>query len=110
MEAISDEDETFIDENDEFTTSKGKISKDDIIAYGGLDLKVEEDLRYIINHFPIYDNYMSNKVWSNLDYDTGDLVYNGEYLQWYNTDNRLDIFKQAHCFIGKPEKVIIYRW
>jgi hypothetical protein len=116
MEAITEEDEKFIENSPiyygerHFIKKNGKIIKDgDIYIYGEIDLNNPDDIK-IIKHFNIKNEEInSNFVHSNFDFDKGCFTTKDGVAKTYPTSDALLWFKYNYVLLGKPERVIIYR-
>lgn len=114
MEAITEEQEKDIDdstdeyENLHFIKDNKVIAKGkEIILYGEVDLNNPIDLNYI-QKFNLIDEEHS-WIYSNINFDTGDVSSVNGIIQQHPTFNPIKWFKYCHLLIGKPKRIIIYK-
>lgn len=80
----------------------------EILAYGEINLKNEDDIN-LIRNLPILDDKVmdcGNIIPTTFDYNAGTI---DGINPWSHTWDNLLWFKYHHCMIGKPERIIIYR-
>lgn len=114
MEPITEKQEERIDKSKLYYGSirfeKNKeiiIPAKDIYLYGDVDLNSEEDINYIKKFNLISDN--GDWMYSNFDYDRGNFKTIERIHKGYTNFDPIKNFKLAHCIIGKPKKVIVYK-
>lgn len=114
METITEQQENeindSIDQNnnlyfikDNKVIAKGK----DIILYGKVDLDNPQDL-YYIKKFDLI-NEENSLIYTNLDFNTGDVQAVDGKIRKCHTFNPIKWFKYNHLLLGKPERIIIYK-
>ena len=116
MEAITEEDEKFIDNSAKyygethFVKKNGKIIKDaDIYVYGEINLNDPNDIN-IIKHFNMKNEEInSNFVHSNFDFEKGCFTTKDGVAKTYPTSDALLWFKYNYVLLGKPKRIIVYR-
>lgn len=89
---------------------KYKINSDSIYLYGDIDLSNEEDIK-ILSRFrnKICNEYSAgNFIYSNIDYNTGNVTAEDNIFKGYDCMNWYKWFKYNYLLIGKPKKIIIY--
>lgn len=108
LRPLTEKQEQEIDDNDYFSlTYNGDditIPKANILFYGEIDLKNEDDLAIIIKRHLVDENLKYSQIPHNFDYATGV----GEN-SWAPTNNPVDWFKFVHTRLGKPRRVIAYK-
>lgn len=116
MEPISEKEEDRIDKSASYfgatrhVLENGHVvDKRDVYMYGKIDLENEEDIN-IIKQKNIVDLSLTESwVYTDIDFNTGNVIANnGKFLK-YPTADPLLWFKFNHLLLGKPERVIIYR-
>lgn len=107
--AISEEEEKRIDDNETITIERDKakftVSKKNIYGYGHIDFSNNSNDKEDINHFNFLDTldfggYPINVI----DYDKG--IFTGS---WYATWSPFNVCQLMHAYLGKPERVCIFR-
>lgn len=120
MEAIDETTENNLDKQNKlkhsisYNSSKGVITEQDIYLYGEINLNDKNDINYL-NKFKnaILNPYdISSFIYSNFNYETGDVEANedGIYKGYQIMNDTLKWFKFNHCIIGKPSRIIIYKY
>lgn len=79
-----------------------------ILMYGKVDFNDDNDID-AIKRFNII-NVDGCWMYSNFDYDKGIANINDNKTYTYPTWNPLDWFKYCHCMLGKPERIIVYKY
>lgn len=118
IEPITEKEETAIDKAERYYGEIRYVRKDGIIIpsahiylYGEVDFDSEEDLNILERFHLINDsNYDCNWVYSNIDYDAGTCTTIDGRLKGYPTWNPIKWFKFNHLLIGKPKRVIVYKY
>jgi len=120
MEPIDEATENNLDKQNKikksilYKSSKGVINEQDIYLYGEIDLNNKGDINYlkkfknaILNPYDI-----SSFIYSKFDYETGNVEAdeNGIYKGYQIMNDVLKWFKFNHCIIGKPSRIIIYKY
>ena len=115
LESLSKKDEDNIEElvvnkrHVYYKSSSGDIiDEKDILLYGSIDLKDENDISEI-KRLKLVDQDDGNLVYSNFNYDSGTVKTVEGRLKHHDTFDPILNFKQKHCRIGKPDRVIIYK-
>ena len=106
---ITDEQVKEIEENEKIIINDKLITRENIYCYGDIDLTNEEDVEFIKKFNLINDDYSSNVVYSNFNYEKGNVEYDGPVPKQYSTNNIIDWFKFNYMLIGKPKNVLIYK-
>lgn len=91
----------FINKNDKTIEAK------DIYLYGEINFDNEEDL-YHIEQFNLINNDGA-WIYTNVDYDTGDVYSINNSFKTSQIYNPIEWFKYCHLLIGKPNRVIVYK-
>lgn len=112
MHSITEEEEQKIDKVHDYFIGDVTIPNSDIYLYGTVDLNSKSDIKFIQKK-PIVseDVYDAAVIITSFDYDKGTITTNdkGTDYPWAHTWDRLKWFKYNYCWIGKPERVIIYK-
>lgn len=108
MRPITEEQEKEIDDNECLELNGNVIPKDKIYCYGEFNVNSEEDLK-IIERFNIINMDSSNLVYSNFDFDTGEVTFEGRVPLVYDCYTPIKWFKHNFTLIGKPNRIIIYK-
>lgn len=100
---------TFINKNGK------KIMSNNVYLYGEVNLNNPKDIKYlskfknaILNPFDC-----GNWYYTTFNYDTGEITYNENKQAFLGINFISDFikwFKFKYCIIGKPERVIIYKY
>lgn len=113
LQGITEEQEEAIDGDGNYIFTNGslnvKIEKRDIVFYGEIDIHNPEDVDIIKKASLVDHNMVHSWVPSNLNYDTGTVVFEGRVPKSYPTCDPVVWFKYCHCRIGKPKRVIAYK-
>ena len=109
MTAITEEEEKLIDEDKTITIKRGNtkftVSKKNIYGYGHIDFSNNSDDREDVDNFNFLDNLDSSGYpIDSIDYDKG--VFTG---RWYATWHPFVVCQLMHAYLGKPERVCIFR-
>ena len=114
IEPITEEQEERIDKS-KLYYGQLHYEKDDIIVegrniimYGEINIKDKDDID-LINHFNLI-NVDGSWIYSNFDYKKGIAVINDDKTFTYPTYNALEWFKYCYCMIGKPKRIIVYKY
>lgn len=114
MEPISEKEETELDDALDLTktgvyvlNNGTAVVKHDIKLYGAVDLNNLSDLEAINQHCLCDENFRSF-VYSNFNYETGEVTLINKKMNYHPTCDNLTWFKHNHCLLGKPKRVIIY--
>lgn len=107
--AITEEEESLIDDNKTITikrnNSKFVISKKNIYGYGHIDFSNDSEDREDIDNFKFLDNLDSNGYpIDTFDYDKG--IFTGG---WYSTWSPFIVCQLMHAYLGKPDRVCIFK-
>ena len=108
MEALTAEQEKHIDR---------LSNKSDVFFYGDINLLNKEDIKIINDYNFVYNNGLG-LLYNGFDYDKGTFqlqpMHNGkdiEYIvKWGPTIDAVEWFKYQHCLLGKPAKIVVYRF
>ena len=114
MEPITDKQEERIEKSKLYYGSIKFVKNKDIVVpakdiylYGDVDVNSEEDIKYI-NKFNLISD-LGDWIYSNFDYETGNVTSDEGIFKGCTTFNALKRFKLCHCIIGKPKKIIVYK-
>ena len=107
--AISEEEEKLLDDNKTITierdNAKFAISKKNIYGYGHIDFSNSSDDREDVDNFNFLDNLdFGGYPIDSFDYDRG--IFTGG---WYSTWHPFVVCQLMHAYLGKPERVCIFR-
>lgn len=109
MEPISEKQEYEIDDTEKFVLEDGtEIEGKNIMAYGEISLKNDEDIN-LINKLPIICEDIfscTNIIPTTFDYNKGTIK---GINPWSHIWDKLLWFKYNYCLIGKPKRIIIYK-
>ena len=108
MRPITKEQEKEIDVNERLTIDNISISKDNIYCYGEFNVNNEEDLNYI-KKFNIINLDEENPIYSDLNFETGDVILEGNIAKTYSCYDVIEWFNYNYILIGKPNRIIIYK-
>lgn len=121
MTSITKEDEELLDQlndSDEWEdryikieNNKNNIKCSNILLYGDINFK-DEDTINMINKKKLIDEepFHLTNIYSKLDYDKGVIISDLEGIfRYHQTYNKVKVLMLNHCFIGKPEKIIVYK-
>lgn len=86
------------------------INAKDIILYGTIDLDNEEDINYIERFNLMHEDTSKNWIYTNLDFDTGELETINGKLIGISTYDPIEWFEYNYLLLGKPERIIIYKY
>ena len=86
------------------------INAKDIILYGTIDLDNEEDINYIERFNLMHEDASKNWIYTNLDFDTGELETINGKLVGISTYDPIEWFEYNYLLLGKPERIIIYKY
>lgn len=83
----------------------------DILLYGAIDFTNDNDIKLINKkNLTSVEPYELPVVYSNLDYKNGCITSDKEGIfRWYHTFNPVKVLMLHHCYINKPERIVIYR-
>lgn len=122
MEVISPEIEQKLDKqmkiNDNFNYVNihgKKIHSSNVYLYGEVDLNNKADVKYLARYKNAILNPYDTGNWyyTTFDYESGDIIYNENRKAFVGTNFVIDFlkwFKFKYCIIGKPQRVIIYKY
>ena len=108
MKSITKEDEKTLDNEEEININGNIITKDDIYCYGEFDVTNPEDINYV-KKFNIINLDNNNQVHSNFDFETGEVIIEGNIAKMYDCYDVVKWFKYNYLLIGKPNRIIIYK-
>lgn len=109
MIPLTDEQVEELETNQKIEIDGKIITNDKIYCYGDIDLSDKETVDYIKKFNLITDDYVSNVVHSNFNYDKGVVEYEGKIPKTYSTNDVMLWFKYNHVLIGKPKNILIYK-
>ena len=122
MEIISEKTEKELDRQmniyNSFTYNNlhGKqIKSSSVYLYGEVNLDSKKDINYLLKFKNAILNPFDsgNCYYTSFDYETGEIQYNEQkqaYLCVNFIDDYLKWFKYNYCIIGKPKRIIIYKY
>lgn len=103
MRAITEQEELLIDKD------RYGIRKANIFMYGEINLEDPGD-RQSIKDTNLIDHNNKGMLYSYFDYDKGIAhTVNGQ-VKWAPCMDALQWFKFKHCLIGKPQRVVVFRY
>ena len=108
MRPITKEQEKELDDKERLEIDGFVISKDNIYCYGEFNVNNDEDLNYI-KKFNIINLDEENSIYSNLDFETGEVTIEGNLAKVYCCYDPIKWFKYQYLLIGKPNRIIIYK-
>lgn len=115
IEPLTEEQENRIDKSSKyfgsirFERNDGVVvDAKDIYLYGEIDFENLEDCNLIEKFNLINDE--GCWIYSNFDYDKSRFTTIDRHNKCYPTWNPLLWFKYCHCLIGKPKRIIIYKY
>ncbi len=108
MKSITKEDEKTLDNEEELNINGNIITKDDIYCYGEFNVTNSEDINYV-KKFNIINLDNNNQVHSNFDFETGEVIIEGNIAKMYDCYDVVKWFKYNYLLIGKPNRIIIYK-
>lgn len=108
MKSITKEDEKTLDDEEEININSNIITKDDIYCYGEFDVTNPEDINYV-KKFNIINLDNNNQVHSNFDFETGEVIIEGNIAKMHDCYDVVKWFKYNYLLIGKPNRIIIYK-
>lgn len=84
-----------------------------ILLYGRVDFNNDDDIDYFYNYYTslIDDNIFNckNKIYSNVDLNTGIVTKKDGYFKKYDTWDFIKWIKYNYMLIGKPSRILIYK-
>lgn len=117
MQPLTEEEENEIDNSVKyhgeniFKHESGKMVKArDIYLYGTVDFNNEEDIDNIERFNLIGDKSTDNIMYTNFDYNKGCFTTVDGKAKYCKTFNALTWFKYCYCLIGKPKRIIVYKY
>lgn len=122
MEVINAETEQKLDRQmklrDSFTYVNlhgNKVPSSSVYLYGEIDLNNKADIKYLTRYKNAILNPYDTGNWyyTTFDYETGDIKYDENRKAFVGTNFVSDFikwFKFKYCIIGKPQRVIIYKY
>lgn len=122
MEVINKETEEKLDKQIKISESfiyvnlhGNKIPSSSVYLYGEVDLNKKEDIKYLTKYKRAILNPYNTGNWyySEFDYETGTVKYNESRNAFIGTNFIADFikwFKFKYCIIGKPQRIIIYKY
>ena len=122
MEIISEKTEQELDRqmnltsNFKYVNIHGKtIPSSSVYLYGEVDLNNKKDIDYLKRFkSAILNTYdYGNWYYTSFDYETGEITYDENKQAWLGTNFVIDFlqwFKYHYCILGKPKRVIIYKY
>lgn len=108
MLPLTEEQEKVLDRDERIEIDNKIITKDNIYCYGEIDVNNPEDIAYI-KKFNIINLDSSNSVYSNYDYDTGEVIVEGNVAKTHDCYDVVKWFKYNYLLIGKPNRILIYK-
>lgn len=108
MMPITEEQEKEIISSNKFVNDDYEINMNNIYAYGEINLNTQEDINAIKSFNLIDDGDTANIVYSNTNYETGEVEYD-KIPKYYNEWDILKWFKYNLCLIGNPKRIIIFK-
>jgi len=108
MMPITEEQEKEIISSNKFVNDDYEINMDNIYAYGEINLNTQEDINAIKSFNLIDDGDTANIVYSNTNYETGEVEYD-KVPKYYSEWDILKWFKYNLCLIGNPKRIIIFK-
>lgn len=109
MKALSKAQEAEIDKNKSIKIDDVYLNESNILLYGIINLNDNEDINYINKIGILPDDYPANQIHSNLDFQTGQVELINGSVQYRMCINPIEWFKYHHIFIGKPNRIILYK-
>ena len=122
MEVINAETEQKLDKQmklrDSFTYVNlhgNKVPSSSVYLYGEIDLNNKADIKYLTRYKNAILNPYDTGNWyyTTFDYESGDIKYDENCKAFVGTNFVTDFlkwFKYKYCIIGKPQRVIIYKY
>ena len=108
MKPITKEDEKTLDNEEELNINGNIVTKDDVYCYGEFDVTNPEDINYV-KKFNIINLDNNNQVHSNFDFESGEVIIEGNIAKMYDCYDVIKWFKYNYLLIGKPNRIIIYK-
>lgn len=108
MRPITEEDEQNLDKWECINVDGKRIDKKDIYCYGEINLSSNDDIQYL-KKFNLLDTDNGGIIHSNFNYQEGYAVIE-TVAKTYPTFDAIEWFKYNHCLIGKPTRIIIYKY
>lgn len=108
MKSITKEDEKALDDTEELNINGNIVTKDDIYCYGEFDITNPEDINYV-KKFNIINLDSNNQIHSNFDFETGEVIIEGNIAKMHDCYDVIKWFKYNYLLIGKPNRIIIYK-
>jgi hypothetical protein len=108
MLPLTEEQEKILDRDERIEIDNKTITKDNIYCYGEIDVDNPEDISYI-RKFNIINLDASNSIYSNYDYDTGEVILEGNVAKVHDCYDVVKWFKYNYLLIGKPSRILIYK-
>lgn len=117
IEPISEEIENAIDNSPRYygehiyNHPNGNIIKSkNIYMYGEIDFNNEDDLINIERFNLVGEKPYDNFVPSSFNYDKGSYTLINNILKGSPTRDPIKWFMYCHCLIGKPKRIIVYKY
>lgn len=109
VQPITELDEINLDKKLRFNTGKEFVDIDKILLYGSINFNDENDINLILDKNIIDDDMINNRAYSNVNYKTGEIETINNVYKMYEEINPIKWLKLHYCYIGNPERIIIYK-
>ena len=116
MTYLTDEEERVLDKNKVLEIIRGNdkftINPNNVYCYGSVDLHTNSNDYEIIEDFDFLDYLVDVglKIYSDYDYETHTCKSPINRLRWTETWNPAEIVQYAHGVLGKPEKIVLFKY